>query len=92
MQGFQQNLKRVKVELQGLNNAEFKGVSIKVRELRTHLQQLLETMRDPIAVSPDRLADKELKIQLEKQSMIKESAIQQKTRVHWLKVCNGNTF
>lgn len=42
-----QKFKRVKSELKQLNNAEFKGVTDKVKDIRAKLKRIQESMNDP---------------------------------------------
>lgn len=58
-----QKLKKVKISLKQLNNSEFKGVKIKMTDLREQLQHIQESMRDPLAVDLNRQQEKELQIQ-----------------------------
>ncbi|KAH0658214.1 hypothetical protein KY289_026962 [Solanum tuberosum] len=84
-------LKKVKANLKQLNNTEFIGVGNTVKDIRGKLQHIQEIMRDPSAVAQYRQHEKELQIQLEKWSMIEESAMQQKSRIQWLRLGDANT-
>ncbi|KAH0696290.1 hypothetical protein KY290_013643 [Solanum tuberosum] len=55
--------------------------------LSKHIQEIT---RDPSAVAQYRQHEKELQIQLEKWSMIEESAMQQKYRIQWLRLGDAN--
>lgn len=86
-----QKLKKVKASIKQLNNSAFKGVSSKVKDIREKLQYIHEIMRDPLTIAHNRQHEKELQLQLEKWSLIEESAIQQKSKVQWLKLGDANT-
>lgn len=86
-----QKLKEVKNSLKQLNNSEFKGVRDKVNGIREQLNSVQDIMRDPLEVAPSRQKEKELRMQLEKWSMIEESVMKQKSRVQWLKLGDANT-
>ncbi|KAG5605883.1 hypothetical protein H5410_027375 [Solanum commersonii] len=77
-------LKKGKANLKKINMKEFIGVMNIVKEIRGKLQNIHELMRDPSAVTQNRQQEKELQIQLEKWSMIEESAMQKKSRIQWL--------
>ncbi|XP_059315534.1 uncharacterized protein LOC132066189 [Lycium ferocissimum] len=73
-----------------LNNSEFKGVTTRITQTRLDLKYV-QTMIN-IQYS-DALANEEKQIlqQLEKWTLIKESIIQQKSRVSWIKLGDSNT-
>ena len=48
-------------------------------------------MRDPAAVCHNRQQEKDLQAQVEKWNMIKESVMQQKSRIQWLRLGDANT-
>ncbi|KAH0724791.1 hypothetical protein KY284_000656 [Solanum tuberosum] len=73
-------LKRVIRVIKVLNNTKFKGVRDKIQSIRTQLQQIQHDMIDHRHVQANKDQEKALKQQLEKWSLIEESAMRQKSR------------
>lgn len=84
-------MSRVKTRLKQLNNCEFKNVRVKVEDLRNQLNKILEKIHDHTILEFHRQQEQDLRKQLEKWSLIEESAMQQKSRAQWLKLGDVNT-
>ncbi|XP_019244422.1 PREDICTED: uncharacterized protein LOC109224288 [Nicotiana attenuata] len=83
-------LKGLKPTLKQLNIEEFKGIIEKMSQARLNLKRIQEELGDTYF---DALSDQEKNylIQLEKWSLIEESALQQKSRATWIKLGDSNT-
>lgn len=88
MKTAKQKLKKVKIELKQLNRKEFQGVADNVKEIRIKLQAIQLRMRDSEQVHSNSVLEKDLKMQW---NLIEEGAMQQKSRVQWLKLGDDNT-
>lgn len=71
-----------------LNRKEFQGVADNVKEIRIKLQAIQLRMRDSEQVHSNSVLEKDLKMQW---NLIEEGAMQQKSRVQWLKLGDDNT-
>ncbi|XP_075083311.1 uncharacterized protein LOC142167057 [Nicotiana tabacum] len=82
--------KELREKLKRLNKTEFKGVATRMIQAREDLQEIHLKLRHRYL---DELAMEEKKIicQLEKWSMIEESALQQKAMARWIKLGDANT-
>ncbi|XP_075095313.1 uncharacterized protein LOC142173590 [Nicotiana tabacum] len=82
--------KELRENLKRLNEIEFKGVATRIIQAKEDLQEIQLKIRHQYS---DELAMEEKKIicQLEKLSMIEESAVQQKARARWIKLGDANT-
>ncbi|XP_070057680.1 uncharacterized protein [Nicotiana tomentosiformis] len=82
--------KELREKLERLNEIEFKGVATRIIQAREDLQEIQLKLRHQYL---DELAMEEKKIicQLEKWSMIEESALQQKAMARWIKLGDANT-
>ncbi|XP_059285082.1 uncharacterized protein LOC132038428 [Lycium ferocissimum] len=85
-----EKLKQVKRELKKPNQTEFIGLKSKVATVR---DQLIEMQQQMYNGHNTYLFDSEkaLRKQLEKCTMIEESEMKQKSRVHWLNLADSNT-
>ncbi|XP_060210949.1 uncharacterized protein LOC132637959 [Lycium barbarum] len=83
-------LKALKPGLQKLNKNEFKNITTKIEQARTELGIVQQTIRTQVS---DQLLirEKELLVNLEKWSLIEESALQQKSKARWIKLGDSNT-
>lgn len=87
-----QNLKSVKAALKGLNKKEFVDTTKKVQKLRGDLESVQAEMRNTTSTADMFETEKDIRMQLEKWSMIKESAYKQKLSVQWLKLGDTTDF
>ncbi|XP_015166936.1 uncharacterized protein [Solanum tuberosum] len=91
MKVVRKKLKRVIRAIKELNNTEFRGVRDMIQTIRTQLHQIQHDMIDYRQVNDKKDQEKALKQQLEKWSLIEESAMRQKSRVQWLNLGDANT-
>ncbi|KAK4729404.1 hypothetical protein R3W88_022392 [Solanum pinnatisectum] len=84
-------LKKVIRAIKVLNNTEFRGVRDRIQNIRTQLSQIQYEMLDHNLVQAKKGQEKDLKLQLEKWSLIEDSAMRQKSRVQWLSLGDANT-
>jgi len=84
-------LKKVKNELKFLKNSEFKSVKDTIKHIREQLHTIQTEMIDHNVVHANREQERELRKQLEKWSLVEESAIRHKSRVQWFNLGDGNT-
>lgn len=63
---------------------EFSGIENKIIKLKGQLDQIQARMRDPSHTHHLFKEEKELKLQLEKWSLIEEGITRQKSRIQWL--------
>ncbi|XP_019234835.1 PREDICTED: uncharacterized protein LOC109215257 [Nicotiana attenuata] len=84
-------LKHMKQAMKGLNVKEYSGVANKIKGIRNDLQILQQQMRTPNQDPHKFEVEKELRLQLEKWDVIKESIYKQKSRVEWRKLGDSNS-
>ncbi|KAH0722784.1 hypothetical protein KY290_005436 [Solanum tuberosum] len=90
MKGVWRNLKRVRKEMQHLNNKEFMGVSEKVQEIRRELLDKQRSMRVGPNTQGNIDEEKALRTKLTNWSKIEEDIYKQKSRIQWLKLGDDN--
>ncbi|XP_019232243.1 PREDICTED: uncharacterized protein LOC109212962 [Nicotiana attenuata] len=84
-------LKNVKQDMKQLNIKEFSGIENKIINLRGHLDEIQARMRDLGHTYDLFKEEKELKLQLEKWSLIEEGIARQKSMIQWLNTGDSNT-
>ncbi|KAH0665342.1 hypothetical protein KY285_026548 [Solanum tuberosum] len=91
MKDVRKKLIRVIRAIKELNNTEFRGVRDTIQTIKTQLHQIQHDMIDYRQVQDKKDQEKALKQQLEKWSLIEESAMRQKSRVQWLDIRDTHT-
>ncbi|XP_019253791.1 PREDICTED: uncharacterized protein LOC109232474 [Nicotiana attenuata] len=81
-------LKAMKTDFKNLNNKNFRDAAVKIEARRDIIecqQEMKKGYTDQL-----RIMEKEAKDQLEKWSLIEEKILQQKSRVQWINIGDGN--
>ncbi|WMV30837.1 hypothetical protein MTR67_024222 [Solanum verrucosum] len=90
MKNIWMELKKLRVGLKNLNKKEFMGIRHTIEKTRSDLQVLQEI--NAVQYSDQRMdQEREMLVQLEKWSLIEESGMRQKSRIHWMKLGDHNT-
>nr|XP_016461479.1 PREDICTED: uncharacterized protein LOC107784810 [Nicotiana tabacum] len=84
-------LKHMKQAMKGINSKEYSGIADKIKGIRNELQIIQQQMRTPNQNSHYFEVEKELRLQLEKWDVVKESIYKQKSRVQWRNLGDSNS-